>query len=147
MKVFIILLALVLPILETTRKEQPDFETQECVILLIQPIACHKCYVEIDKEIRSMKDRSFKYYILLESENRVTRRKAIMNLYKKQYGLTPDDFIFAKDSELYEKFQEDNKLTYSPVLILVKSDTTILYTYSDIFKKEGNLIKEVLGKM
>ena len=145
MKVLIILLALSLPFLEDIRKNEADLDN--CVILLIQPIACHKCYVEIDESIREIKNRKFNYYILLESERRVTSRKAAISIYEKNHGLKPDKFIFARDSEAYKKFQEDEGLTYSPVLILIKNGKTEIYSYNDIFRKEGNRIDEILGKI
>jgi hypothetical protein len=145
MKMLIILLALSLPFLEDIRKTEAELDN--CVILLIQPIACHKCYVEIDESIREIENRKFNYYILLESERRVTSRKAAISIYEKNHGLKPDKFIFARDSEAYKKFQEEEGLTYSPVLILIQEGKTEIFAYGDIYKKGGNRIKEILGKM
>ena len=117
MKYLIIFSLIILPIYEEIDYSEVDIENEKAVILYIQPIACHVCYIEIDKRIKRFKEKNFKYYILLDSKRSIVERKKIISVYK-EHGLDPDKYIFALESEKLKEFNKEYNISYSPVLIL-----------------------------
>jgi hypothetical protein len=148
MKYLILISLIFLPIFEEIDYSKVETENEKAIIMYIQPIACHVCYLEIDKRIRNLNEKNFKYYILLDSKRSIVERKKIISVYK-ELGLEPDKYIFASDNDEVKEFNKEHSISYSPILILIDSGSFEIYSYSEIFpsnNKNDNNIEEILNR-
>lgn len=100
-----------------------------CYVIIQHPL-CHSCIQSIDRKIKSIKDRNFKYYILMECDESVVNRKFKIYLMKNE--INPDEYYFLKNED-FQDLLNKCQINYFPSIILNSGNSIKIIKYEEIF--------------
>jgi glycerol-3-phosphate responsive antiterminator len=121
-----------------------DESNQKSIVIITGYLMCHNCCLQLDSYLTSIKERKFKYFVLLDAAQGVINRKEKVMNYRKD--LHPDSFIFCKNDSIYKDFINENNIKYLPALLFIDGGKTKIYFYNEIFKNE-NSFKRIEAKI
>lgn len=127
-----LMIFLLLPVLFNFKNSVIEIDDDsKAIIVITGSLMCHKCFVQINDRIISLKNRNFKYYVLLDSDNSIIDRRIRINTLKKY--AKPDCFAFCKNSSEYNQLVEQRIINKFPELLIINNGIITHINYDDLF--------------
>jgi hypothetical protein len=140
----IIFFFMLLPALFNLRDSEIKIQNESKVIIVVAgSLMCHKCFIGINDCINSLDNRNFKYYVLLDSEKGIINKRIGINALK-EYS-KPDEFVFCKNSQIYNQFIEQYEISKFPEFLLVNNGNITHIKYDFMFNRKN--VKQTLDSI